>query len=189
MRRPARLLAIVAVAAVAGVAGYLAREHSRSDTGGIEIAAGAGRELLATSLPDADGNIQPLDQWRGKVLVLNYWATWCPPCMKEIPDFASVSRDFADEPVQFVGISVDRVENVRAFDERMDVPYPLLIAPPQALEATARLGNTAQALPFTVILDGRGDIAHLKLGVLNKSELEGKIRALLARDIAPNSAQ
>lgn len=189
MKRRARLLAILAVAVLAGVAGYLTREHSRSDTAGIAVPADAGRELLSTRLPDADGNVQPLEQWRGKVLVLNYWATWCPPCMKEIPDFASVSRDFADAPVQFIGISIDRVENVKAFDERMDVPYPLLIAPPQALEATAPLGNTAQALPFTVIFDPQGEIAHLKLGVLNKQELEGKIRALLARNTAPESAQ
>ena len=189
MKRPARILAILAVAVLAGVAGYLTREHSQSETAGIEIPADAGRELLATRLPDADGTLQPLEQWRGKVLILNYWATWCPPCMKEIPDFASVARDFADKPVQFVGISIDRVENVTAFDERMDVPYPLLIAPPQALEATARLGNTAQALPFTVILDARGEIGHLKLGVLNKSELEGKIRALLAKNTTSNSAQ
>lgn len=189
MKRPARILAILAVAAVGGAAGYLTREYSRSDTAGIEIPVDAGRELLATSLPDADGNVQSLEQWRGKVLIVNYWATWCPPCMKEIPDFASVSRDLEDAPVQFVGISIDRVENVRAFDERMDVPYPLLIAPPQALEATARLGNSAQALPFTVILDPRGEIGHLKLGVLNKSELEGKIRALLAANTSHNSAQ
>lgn len=189
MKRPARMLAILAVAILAGLAGYLTRQHGRSDTAGIEIPADAGRALLATRLPDADGNMQPLEQWRGKVLILNYWATWCPPCMKEIPDFASVARDFAREPVQFVGISIDRIENVKAFDQRIDVPYPLLIAPPQALEATSRLGNAAQALPFTVILDARGEIAHLKLGVLNKSELEGKIRALLARNSPPNSAQ
>ncbi len=189
MKRQSRLLAIIAVAVVAGVAGYLTRQHSRSDTAGVEVPADAGRALLATRLPDADGTMQTLEQWRGKVLVINYWATWCPPCMKEIPDFAAVARDFADEPVQFVGISIDRVENVKAFDERMDVPYPLLIAPPQALEATARLGNTAQALPFTVILDGRGEIGHLKLGVLNKSELEGKIRALLTKNASPDAAQ
>lgn len=187
MKRRFRFAAIAAVAITAGVAGFLTRQQSHSDTAGVEIPPGAGGELLAMTLPDVDGSPHSLEQWRGKVMVLNYWATWCPPCMKEIPDFAEVSRSFADAPVQFVGISIDRAENVRAFDEKMDVPYPLLIAPPQALETTARLGNAAQALPFTVILDQRGDVRHLKLGVLNRTELEGKIRALLASttDSAP----
>jgi peroxiredoxin len=91
--------------------------------------------------------------------------------------------------VQFVGIGIDRAENIRRFNEEMNVPYPLLVAPPEALEPTARLGNTAQALPFTVILDRRGEIRHLKLGVLNRTELEGKIRALIAPEASANSLQ
>lgn len=174
-----RALLIAAVAVAAGLAGYFTREGTRSDAeAGVDPKAGG--QLLAMTLPDAQGQPQALAQWRGKVLVMNYWATWCPPCRREIPDFAAVSRAFSEAPVQFVGISIDRVENVTAFAAELDVPYPLLIGSPDTLAMTERLGNRAQALPFTVILDRAGDIRHVRLGTLNQTELEGKIRALLA---------
>lgn len=175
-----RTLLVAAVAITAGVAGYLAREGASTGAEAPGADPQAGRQLLAMTLADAHGQGQALEQWRGKVLVMNYWATWCPPCRKEIPDFAAVSRKFSAEPVQFVGISIDRVENVKAFDAEFEVPYPLLIGSPDTLAATQHLGNTAQALPFTVILDRQGDIRHVRLGTLNQAELEGKIRALLA---------
>lgn len=172
------LIAVVAVAA--GVGGYLAREGTKTDAEAAGVDPKAGAQLLALTLDDAHGQPQSLAQWRGRVLVMNYWATWCPPCRKEIPDFAEVSRKFADEPVQFVGISIDRVESVQAFAAELDVPYPLLIGSPDTLAMTEHLGNRAQALPFTVILDRNGEIGHVRLGTLNQHELEGKIRALLA---------
>lgn len=175
----ARGLLIAAVAAAAAVGGYFAREGTKTDAVPAGVDPQAGAQLLALMLDGADGRPQALAQWRGKVLVMNYWATWCPPCRKEIPDFATVSRKFAAAPVQFVGISIDRPENVRAFDAELDVPYPLLIGSPATLAMTEQLGNRAQALPFTVILDRTGAIAHVRLGTLNQAELEGKIRALL----------
>ena len=87
-----------------------------------ELAGAAGQarhaaldSLLALTLPDLDGTPQPLAQWKGKILVFNFWATWCPPCIKEIPAFSAASRKYQDKGVQFVGISIDTADNVRDY--------------------------------------------------------------------------
>ena len=94
---------------------------------------------------------------------------------------AEASRQFENAPVQFVGISIDRPDSVAAFAREKQVPYPLLIATPQHLSLTAPLGNTAQALPFTAIFAPDGSLHSVRLGTLNRDELAGKIRALLAK--------
>ncbi|NMG28878.1 TlpA family protein disulfide reductase [Aromatoleum evansii] len=181
MKPVVRNTLILAVAAAAGLAGQFAQRASSPSTPATpQVAREAGAPILALNLPDSSGQPQALSQWRDKVLVVNFWATWCPPCLREIPDFAAVSRRFAEAPVQFVGIGIDQPDNVRRFAEEHKVPYPLLIAPLQTLAITSALGNTSQALPFTAIFDRRGELDFVKLGTLNEAELEGKIRALLA---------
>lgn len=173
-----RYLLIGIVAAAAGTAGYLTRKETAPAADPVPASASAA-PLLALTLPDLDDTAQPLAQWHGKVLVLNFWATWCPPCLKEIPDFAEVSRRYADAPVQFVGIGIDSVANMRDFQGEMKVPYPLLVGTGQTLSVATAIAQTAQALPLTIILDREGAIHRIKLGTLNQSELEGTIRALL----------
>jgi peroxiredoxin len=175
-----RAAVVATVAILAAAAGFLVSRNTVDSGDAGHVAPDAGAAVLALTLPDATGSTQSLAQWRGSVLVVNFWATWCPPCLAEIPDFAAASRSFSGAAVQFVGIGIDRVESVRSFDDEHEIPYPLLVGTPQTLELTAELGNRAQALPFTVIFDRDGNIAHIKLGALNRTELEGKIRALLA---------
>lgn len=181
MSRAARYILFALTAAIALVAGYIT---SRSTTAAPPPAASAPETataaLFALTLPDSDGQFQSLAQWRGKIIVVNFWATWCPPCREEIPDFATTSRRFADAPVQFVGLSIDTVDKVRQFKAELDVPYPLLIASPQVLGLAVDLGNPSQGLPFSIIIDRAGAVREIKLGTLNQNELEGKIRALLA---------
>lgn len=171
------LIAVVAIAA--GTAGYLTNTSMRATASANDAASGSAETLYAITLPDTEGTEQTLAQWRGSVIVVNFWATWCPPCIKEIPEFSAVSRKYADAPVQFVGISIDTLENVKSFDEKFDVPYPLLIGSSQTLGLAAEFGNTARALPFTVILDRQGRVQHVTLGTLNEKQLERKISALL----------
>lgn len=181
MNRAVRLGLIVAVALGAGLAGMWARQSAAPGQPDAASLAGRGSKLLALSLPDTTGTPQALAQWRGKVLVANFWATWCPPCLKEIPGFAAVSRKFDAEGVQFVGISIDTVEQVARFQRDKAVPYPLLIGSADTLQLAAELGNGAQALPFTLILDEKGEIRHAKLGTWSEADLEARIRPLLAR--------
>lgn len=175
MKRSLRITLFIIVAGAAALTGYLTQKGMQP----AAAKADASEALMAVRLPDLHGVEQTLEQWRGKVMIVNYWATWCPPCIKEIPEFSAVSLRYADQPVQFVGISIDDADKVREFRDQHDVPYPLLIATHDALKLTAELGNAAQALPFTLIVDPKGAIRHAKLGTLSESELEGKIHALL----------
>jgi peroxiredoxin len=182
MNRVSRYLTTAAVAGIALAAGLLTYQSVQSaKTQATMAATDAGQTVLALTLPDTDGVEQSLEQWRGNVMVVNFWATWCPPCIKEIPEFAAVSRRHADAPVQFVGISIDSLENVLEFDAQHQVPYPLLIGTHQTLRLFSELGNAPQAMPFTIILDREGSMRHVKLGTLSEDELEAKITALLAR--------
>lgn len=134
--------------------------------------------LTALTLPDTAGVNQPLSQWRGKVLVVNFWATWCPPCRDEMPAFSRLAEKHAANGVQFVGISIDTVNNVLDFQERSPVRYPLLIGTIETVQNTIPLGNNAQALPFTAIFDRSGTLHSVKLGRLPESELAHTLQLL-----------
>lgn len=180
MKTSTQYLLVAAVAVMAATAGYITNRNISAATPAQSAeTASATATLMALELPDTSGSVQPISQWRGKVIVANFWATWCPPCRKEIPDFAASSRQFSKDPVQFVGLSIDSLDKVKAFETEFDVPYPLLIASPDVLNLAVGFGNAAQGLPFTVIIDRAGVVRHVKLGTLNQSELEGKIRGLL----------
>lgn len=172
MKRPVRFAVVLAVIAVLASGAYLLLSDRPAADDGSQA-------LLALRLPDNSDQQQALSQWRGKIIVVNFWATWCAPCRKEIPEFSAVSERYADQPVQFVGISIDTPENIERFTTEHPVPYPLLIGTPQTLGIATQLGNVSRALPFTVIVARDGKIAHVQSGPLKESELEGKIRALL----------
>ena len=133
-------------------------------------------------LTDLDGREVASHAWSGKVLVLNFWATWCPPCLSEIPRFVATQERLRESGVQFVGIAVDQVEDVRAFVAGQPVNYPLLIATPEVLQLAVQLGNRLEVLPFTVIFDRHGRRVHGQIGELSAEELAGYLDPLLVRE-------
>lgn len=169
---------VVLVAAAAAAAGVLTRQHLSNDTPLPQGAQAAANQFLSVTLPDTAGIPQALAQWRGQIIVANFWATWCAPCRTEIPAFARVSQRYAGKGVQFLGISIDTPAQVAAFQQEFAVPYPLLLGSAQTLTLSAGLGNSIQALPFTAIFDRGGQLRHIHLGALNETDLEGRIRAL-----------
>jgi thiol-disulfide isomerase/thioredoxin len=157
------------VAIVAGI--YVGEQRVTSSVDGAP--------LLAVSLPDATGREQPLAQWKGKVLVVNFWATWCAPCREEMPEFVRVQREFADKGVQFVGIAADSADKVSQFAQEVALNYPALIGGYGALDLSRTLGNNLMALPFTVVVDRSGRIVHTQLGPLREAKLRSLINGLL----------
>lgn len=135
--------------------------------------------LLALSLPDTQGTPQSLRQWRGKVLVVNFWATWCGPCREEMPEFVRAQRELGPKGLQFVGIAVDQPDKVVQFAKELDLNYPALIGGYDAIDLSKSLGNRLAALPFTVIFDREGRIAHTQLGVLKPTQLRSIVAKLL----------
>lgn len=137
-----------------------------------DVAPGAAAKLSDLALATPEGKTASLREWQGKILVVNFWATWCPPCREEMPEFSRAQQKMADKGVQFVGIGIDTPDNILAFQKKSPVSYPLLMGSYDTLKLTVELGNTSSALPFTVILDRNGNIAHTKIGKLDATELE-----------------
>ncbi len=127
--------------------------------------------LYDIALPDVEGRTQSLAQWRGKVLVVNYWATWCAPCREEMPIFSKLAADYAARGVQFVGIAADTADKVRDHARRNPVAYPLLIGGETAIDATLAFGNAPKAVPFTIVLDRAGGVRTAMLGRVDEAAL------------------
>lgn len=138
-----------------------------------------GAALLDMVLPDAQGQQQALAQWRGKILVVNFWATWCAPCREEMPRFVAAQSRDGPKGVQFVGIAVDDPGKVRAFARDIGLNYPALIGGYGAIELSKTLGNDLSALPFTIVIDRKGRVAHTQLGPLTAAKLDGLLARLL----------
>ncbi len=128
--------------------------------------------LWQLTYPDTQGRPQALSQWRGRVLVLNFWASWCAPCREEIPDFVALRAQYAAKGVEFVGIAVDNQANVAQFMQRQAVNYPILIGEGAANNLARQLGNPSGALPYTIVLDREGNIVLKHLGRLPRARLE-----------------
>lgn len=128
------------------------------------------------SLTSMDGSIWHSGQRGQKILVLNYWATWCPPCRKEMPLFSQLQAEFANQDVQFIGIAIDDREAVQEFIDSHAVDFTILLGDMQAIALSERMGNRFSALPFTVIVDKGGKIVSSLAGSISERQL----RPLLA---------
>jgi peroxiredoxin len=137
--------------------------------------------LSELALTNTKGQSQNLRQWQGKILVINYWATWCQPCREEMPGFSRLQEKFRGNGVQFVGISTDDEDKIVEFQKSTPINYPLLIGNMTVMASSADLGNIRQGLPFTAVFDRRGDLVMTKLGRWSESDLEPKLAELAAR--------
>lgn len=163
---------MLAAAILATAAGFFAYRATLPDRSVAEAVA----ELMRLRLPDVSGKDQSLAQWRDKVLIVNFWATWCEPCREEVPVLLRVHAKHASNGVQIVGISVDSVDKVRQFAIEYQIGYPLVVGTMEVIDLTRRLGNKAAGLPYTVVLDRSGRVVKTHLGGISEVELESAIR-------------
>ena len=134
--------------------------------------------LWQLNFPDVQGQPQALSQWRGQVLVLNFWASWCAPCREEMPDFVALRAQYRPNGVEFVGIAIDNSAGVAQFLQRLPVNYPILIGEGAANSLARQLGNPSGALPYTIVLDRSGNIVLSHLGRLPRATLETALRKI-----------
>ncbi len=180
------LLLIVVLALFSAVAGYQLQQSLNKDNSKEVISVKnpiAPQEVIGTkaedfSLFDVNGEQRHLSEWQGKVLAINFWATWCTPCREEIPAFVELQEQYSTD-VQFIGIALQEAEEIRDFIEEFSVNYPSLVGSEEVIQIAKKLGNDIGALPYTVIIDRNGVISFTRRGPLEKTEAETVIQALL----------
>lgn len=129
-------------------------------------------ELPPFELHAPDGRPVSVARWTGRALVINFWATWCPPCRREIPLLQGLQASWSDRGVTVVGIAVDFPDKVATYARTHGIEYPLLVGEQDALDVAASLGVVSPAFPFTVFTDRRGRIVALYLGELHKPQAD-----------------
>lgn len=176
MKRAARIALVVALGAFAAGAGYWLQHR-----GAASRAAAATSSALDASIADLNGTPRRLDEWRGKLVVLNFWATWCPPCLKEMPAFVRLQRRYGERGLQFVGIALDAREEAAKFVQQHGIDFPILAGEEDVARYMQRLGNTIGVLPFTVVVDRDGAVRHTHQGEWSEVEAERILTGLLDR--------
>lgn len=165
---------IIIAAILAGTAGIVAQHFTKTPAPAIATAS-----LLSTQLPDLAGQVHPLNEWQGKILILNFWATWCPPCLTEIPEFMALQKQYADKNVQFIGIAIEEKSAVAEYNASAKVNYPLLIAGDAGINLSKTWGNAIESVPFTVVLNPQGQIIYRQIGEISRQKLLAVIQPLI----------
>lgn len=174
------VIALVALlAAGAGVGGYTVRRWWMSPAADASDARIPADAVFAARFANLSGGTETLGQWRGRVLVVNFWATWCAPCREEIPLFIRMQKHYGARGLQFVGVAIDQREPVAAFQREFGMNYPVLLGGPEAMALMRSTGNRMGVLPYTLIIDRAGRVASSKLGGVKEDQLERLILRLL----------
>jgi thiol-disulfide isomerase/thioredoxin len=177
MRALARNGLLLAAALAALGAGYFASRwlhHPQIEETGVA--------LVEFSLPDLDGRHRWLSEWQGRVIVLNFWATWCPPCREEIPLFISLQQRYGERGLQILGVAIDSKQEVLSYSHSLGINYPLLLGEEAGLSIMSRYGNRMGSLPYSVVFSREGRVVARKLGMFRGKELEEFIIPLISPD-------
>lgn len=135
-------------------------------------------QLPNFTLPAFDGSPWRAEEWRGKVLVVNFWASWCPPCRKEMPLFTRLHEELAGKGVLFVGIAIDDPQSARDFIDTHGVEFPVLLGQEKGIALSRQLGNRIGALPYTVVADREGRIVLRQAGEMTEERLRPLLQKL-----------
>ena len=183
MHRSFLIFAVAFVVLLAGALFYAARipgeapqpsatieQTSPADTGAASLVA-SGSVYPTFSLPDLGGQARGIEEWSGKHLLLNFWATWCAPCRREIPLLKSFQDEHGDR-YQVIGIAVDFVEQVEAYAEETDFNYPVLIGQEDAMAVAETSGVEFIGMPFTMIVAADGELLNAHIGEIHQEDLD-----------------
>jgi thiol-disulfide isomerase/thioredoxin len=178
-----RILAGALVAIVAAGGGVLAN-HWLNDSSEVAHAAQAGsqqsavEQLWGAPVANVDGKPQSLSLLKGHPIVVNFWASWCGPCVEEMPALSQLQREYAKKGIQFVGLGVDSEKNIQTFLQKVKVAYPIYVTGFGGGDLARAFGNNAGGLPFTVVIDAKGNVRSTKLGQIDPAALRQTLDAL-----------
>ncbi len=173
MKPAVAVAGVLSIMIVAAIGGFVVHQSLKPDLGSGTVRSNPdpgevlGKRRPDFSLPDLEGEMRSLNEWDGKLIVINFWATWCPPCREEIPVFMELQEEFADRGLQFLGIALQEAEEVRDYVNETGMNYPVLTGYREVIKIAAALGNYMGALPYTVVINREGVIEFVKAGPLD----------------------
>ncbi len=171
------------VGLLAALAGVFTAQWLREDPNAGEAGAGPaallGQPRPPFTLGAADGSYVSAADFEGRVLLINFWATWCTPCRAEMPMLDEVHETLAGRGLAVVGIALDDVQRARDFAERLEIDYTILVGAGDVMATGLAYGNRAGLLPYTVLVDRDGVVRWTFLGELEREELLSRVEALL----------
>jgi thiol-disulfide isomerase/thioredoxin len=133
-------------------------------------------QLPSFILKDIEGKTRNSSDWNGKILIVNYWATWCPPCREEMPALIELQNKYGPQGIQVIGIAVDNLDDVREFMNSYGVNFPVVVGGDDAIELGRRMGNRIAALPYTAIFDRSGKTLYAQPGKITLESLEQVVK-------------
>ena len=161
------LIFIVAIV-IAGGSGFALQKHLNQPQVQKQNNPAIGSQRPEFSAMDSENQLRNIKEWDGKLILLNFWATWCPPCLKEIPDFIELQTAYGNQNFQVIGIALDNAEAVAKYMEEVGMNYPSLIVETDGVGLAKRYGNDIGALPYTAIINRNGEISNTITGELSK---------------------
>ena len=177
------LAVLLAVAVLAATGGYFAamKLTSAPESGPKEDAV---LDQLRPGFSHLDTAGRPVsaDEFDGKVLLVNFWATWCEPCVEEMPMLSRLQQELAGQDFQVVGVALDNADRATKFAAKMDLHYPVLVGGTDVVLTGKRYGNASGMLPYSVLMDRKGVIRWTFLGALDEAELVQKVESLLHKN-------
>lgn len=165
------ILSIVIAILFTAIGAYFGNQRVQAET----TQAAAVHELFASFMSDQQNRMQPLAQWKGKTLLVNFWATWCTPCVQEMPELSALQSEHKTANLQIIGIGIDSAANIREFSTKYKISYPLYIADTTGSNLMRNLGDEAGGLPFSVLIGPNGQIKKTYLGRLKMEEVKRDI--------------
>lgn len=131
------------------------------------------------SLADSNGVMREVSEWDGNVLILNFWASWCTPCLKEIPEFIQLQEKYGEQGLQFVGIALHEADEIKPYMTKLAMNYPSLVGIEKVKKVAKSFGNRFIVLPYTVVIDRDSKIVFIRSGPIKYEETEALIKSII----------
>ena len=180
MKKNKKLAVVAAVAVIFCALGVVFGSKTKAPAP-VAVSAAApspATNLYAQSLNDLGGKPQALAQWKGKPLLVNFWATWCGPCVQEMPELSALANEEGGKRYNIIGVGIDSPSAMSEFATKHNIKYPLLVGGMGGTELSKAFGNTNGGLPFTVLIGADGQVRKTYLGKLKFDELKADLARL-----------